>query len=307
MRENGQDGYSPESELHNIQQKNSAKSAARANQLLRLARKKRSWSQKTLSEQIGVTKETISRWENGVSCPQPYWLEQLCEVFQTTPEALGYPFDPLEEVAPSPSEDPSPPQTADSATANSPASSTPKRRVLSRRRVIVAGGSALGGLILLIWFSLNKRQPPSSPRHWPTVAFDMQHTRASVRVVQWMLKAQNYSLDPTDVDGIFGAWTDHAVQKFQKDRQLPADGIVNNPTWELLIVPSDRGSSRSSVFALQERLQALDLLPTSDVNGEFSPQTAEALRRFQQSKHLPVQDVADLDTWCLLVGGKLSG
>lgn len=305
MRENRQDGDLPEHESHTIQQKNRAKGVTGSNQLLRQARKKRSWSQEKLAEQIGVAKETVSRWENGVSRPQPQLLGQLCQTFQTTPEALGYTLDPSEEEVPPPSNDPSLSRSDDRAAAKSLASSPLSRRVFSRRRILVAGGSALLAGGALIWFSLKSLQAPS-PRHWPTAAYDLHHQRAVVRVVQWMLQARQYDIGPTGVDGIFGPVTQFAVQTFQKDSHLPEDGIVNSPTWEFLIMPSDPESRGSQVSALQERLQALHLVPTLAVDGEFGPQTVEALRRFRQKKHLQVKDVADLDTWCLLVGGTLS-
>jgi transcriptional regulator with XRE-family HTH domain len=64
------------------------------NQLLRQARQERCWSQAELAERVGVTNETISRWENGVNTPQPEQLKKLCEVFGKTPAELGYPPGP---------------------------------------------------------------------------------------------------------------------------------------------------------------------------------------------------------------------
>ena len=66
------------------------------NQLLRQSRQERRWSQAELAECVKVSNETISRWENGASKPQPQQLRKLCEVFEKPPEALGY---PLEQVS----------------------------------------------------------------------------------------------------------------------------------------------------------------------------------------------------------------
>ena len=73
------------------------------NQALRRARQKRHWSQKELAEQLGVSNETISRWENGVNTPQPEQLRKLSETFGETSEALGYPLEQesIKEEAPS--------------------------------------------------------------------------------------------------------------------------------------------------------------------------------------------------------------
>ena len=100
MTRSRQRRYLPESDQHTIEQRNDPRPATRANSLLRQARKARLWSQGELAEHIGVAKETISRWENGVSRPQPQLLRQLCEVFQTTPEALGYALNHEEGASP---------------------------------------------------------------------------------------------------------------------------------------------------------------------------------------------------------------
>ena len=52
-------------------QEGRTKLRSRRNQLLRQARKERRLSQAELAERIGVTNETISRWENGGNEPQP--------------------------------------------------------------------------------------------------------------------------------------------------------------------------------------------------------------------------------------------
>lgn len=45
-------------------------------------------SQETLAEAIGTTARSISRWEQNKTIPQQYYLDRLCEVLQTTSEAL---------------------------------------------------------------------------------------------------------------------------------------------------------------------------------------------------------------------------
>lgn len=54
-----------------------------------------------------------------------------------------------------------------------------------------------------------------------------------VKVLQWLL-GQN-GCDAGTVDGIFGAKTLAAVQKYQKAKGLTADGIVGAKTWEKLL------------------------------------------------------------------------
>ena len=65
----------------------------RKNKLLRRAREERHWTQAELAGLVKVNNETISRWENGVSKPQPQQLRKLCEVLEKPPEALGYPLE----------------------------------------------------------------------------------------------------------------------------------------------------------------------------------------------------------------------
>jgi len=67
---------------------------------LRRAREQRNLTQTKLAEAIGVTTVTISRWENGVATPVPYYREKLSAFFQLNPQELG--FVPQQEELSSP-------------------------------------------------------------------------------------------------------------------------------------------------------------------------------------------------------------
>lgn len=54
------------------------------------------------------------------------------------------------------------------------------------------------------------------------------------KIIQKRLIALNYSVGSYGADGIFGLSTKNAILKFQKDRNLTADGIVGNNTWKEL-------------------------------------------------------------------------
>lgn len=54
------------------------------------ARKERRWSIEVASAQVGVSRITYSRWENGHQEPQPTALQWLCETFEKSAEDLGY-------------------------------------------------------------------------------------------------------------------------------------------------------------------------------------------------------------------------
>lgn len=56
-----------------------------------------------------------------------------------------------------------------------------------------------------------------------------------VKTAQRLLKAMGYSVGLSGADGDFGAKTDKAVRKFQKDCKLDDDGIIGKKTWEALL------------------------------------------------------------------------
>ncbi|HZU69521.1 MAG TPA: tetratricopeptide repeat protein [Ktedonobacteraceae bacterium] len=70
------------------------------NERLKAHRLKKNWTQVYVATMIGTSDVEVSRWENGTSIPSLYFREQLCELFGTTPEALGFVTDaaaPLQE------------------------------------------------------------------------------------------------------------------------------------------------------------------------------------------------------------------
>ncbi len=72
------------------------------------------------------------------------------------------------------------------------------------------------------------------PVSWPGTNLTVGSTGNSVRTIQQQLNriAQSYPAIPTiAVDGIFGPRTEEAVQTFQQIFNLPANGIVDMPTW----------------------------------------------------------------------------
>ncbi len=57
--------------------------------LLKVEREKRGWSLAKLAEVLGTTTRTVSRWEQGLAVPYPYYREQLCVLYGKTAEELG--------------------------------------------------------------------------------------------------------------------------------------------------------------------------------------------------------------------------
>jgi transcriptional regulator with XRE-family HTH domain len=313
-------------------QKGREQTEARINHLLRQARKERTWSQAELAELVGVAKETISRWEHGVSRPQPNQLRKLCEIFDRKPEELGYALEPLKPIPETPVVGELPPditaieptlpaQPAElrcepliqSGTAQHRARPLPQLS-LTRRRLLT--GLALTGLAGGAWFSWpvlakhiaspgSTQERATVVRYWPTITYDPYQPLDVIRTIQWMLLAHHYDIGPTGVDGYFGPRTLAAIIQFQTNQHLKDTGSIDGPTWEHLIIPSSLCSSGSPVMALQERLKALGFLPKHPSNGKFDLQTEQAVRNFQQHMHITQQGIADLNTWCVLVGGIL--
>lgn len=59
------------------------------NAQLSAARKEQLWSQRELAAKIGTTAENVSRWENGVTTPSPYFRQKLCEALGKSSVELG--------------------------------------------------------------------------------------------------------------------------------------------------------------------------------------------------------------------------
>src|SRR5439155_1315632 len=66
---------------------------------LRYERSRRNWSQEDVADKIGTTASNVSRWERGITFPNPYFRRMLCELFQKSTEEL---FPELVELSPSP-------------------------------------------------------------------------------------------------------------------------------------------------------------------------------------------------------------
>lgn len=59
------------------------------NEQLRRARTLKGWTQAELAEKVGTSFEMVSRWERGITIPNPYFRKRLCDVLGKTAEELG--------------------------------------------------------------------------------------------------------------------------------------------------------------------------------------------------------------------------
>lgn len=60
----------------------------RFSQHLRLLRGQLGWSQEAVAEKLGVTGQAVSKWEQGISCPDISLLPALAELYGVTVDAL---------------------------------------------------------------------------------------------------------------------------------------------------------------------------------------------------------------------------
>src|SRR5450432_4938742 len=51
------------------------------NHRLQHEREQRNWSQAEVAKELGTLVSTVAAWEQGLSVPSPYFLEQLCALF----------------------------------------------------------------------------------------------------------------------------------------------------------------------------------------------------------------------------------
>jgi tetratricopeptide (TPR) repeat protein/transcriptional regulator with XRE-family HTH domain len=56
---------------------------------LKQEREQRAWTQSEVAERIGSTRINISRWENGITIPGPYYRQRLAELFGKNVQELG--------------------------------------------------------------------------------------------------------------------------------------------------------------------------------------------------------------------------
>src|SRR5437773_7214707 len=72
----------------------SASPLAGLRERLAQARYQRDWSQQELADQLGTTPLNISRWERGLTSPNPYFRHKLCALFGLSETELGLRPDP---------------------------------------------------------------------------------------------------------------------------------------------------------------------------------------------------------------------
>lgn len=120
-------------------------------------RKARGMTQEELSEAIGVTRQTISKWELDTSTPDLDYLCKLCDLFGVTADYLIRPEKETVETAPPPPTEQAPPPPR---TESTPPPAAPSAKTLSGLRfagwaLFILGLVFTQLAILFILFGLN--------------------------------------------------------------------------------------------------------------------------------------------------------
>ena len=134
-----------------------------------------------------------------------------------------------------------------------------------------------------------------------------------VRYMQKMLIERGYL--EGNADGVFGANTKSALESFQRDHGLKADGVCGNATYTAFSAADGSpdatyapigsviktGMSGEGVTAVQKMLIAQGYLD-GDADGKCGSKTTAAIKRFQRDKGLKADGVCGNATYAALNG-----
>lgn len=125
-----------------------------------------------------------------------------------------------------------------------------------------------------------------------------------VVALQHLLTSRGYA---TTADGIFGTGTKDKVIAFQRAQGLTADGVVQAEEWQRLDRDLNQGASGAAVKALQTLVNKFRYSQL-EVDGEFGPATADAVRAFKRREGMADTSAVTAAVWQSLLGhGCVSG
>jgi N-acetylmuramoyl-L-alanine amidase len=128
----------------------------------------------------------------------------------------------------------------------------------------------------------------------------------AVRDVQRRLLALGHRIAADELRGWFGASTDEAVRAFQRNRGLPADGMIGPDTWGRLVEAGYRLGDRTlylrsplfrgdDVLDLQRRLNQLGF-DAGREDGIFGAASGQAVLDFQRNVGMKADGIVGPDT-----------
>jgi peptidoglycan hydrolase-like protein with peptidoglycan-binding domain len=128
-------------------------------------------------------------------------------------------------------------------------------------------------------------------------------TDPAVRDLQQAMKALGH--DPGPIDGVFGNATESAVKAFQREREIPADGVVGKVTW-INIDEADQtepvlrvGSTGLPVRRAQKRMSLVGF-DVGGVDGRYGAKTESAVKDLQQRFQVTSDGVVGPATWGII-------
>ena len=118
---------------------------------IKILRKQKGYSQETLAQQLNVVRQTVSKWEKGISVPDAEMLNTLSELFETPVSALLG-----STIAEEPKEaDPKMEEIAKQlAILNEQLANQALRKKKAGRRIFIIIGAVIVGFILLCFLYL---------------------------------------------------------------------------------------------------------------------------------------------------------
>ena len=133
---------------------------------------------------------------------------------------------------------------------------------------------------------------------------------AGVELAQYELCRVLILSGPQDVDGRFGPKTARAVQDYQQQKGLAADGVVGPRTWTAMLTehPAPPRLPPGAHGRLVRRLQQLlnianpSATPPLVVDGSYGPATRRAVGRYQLAHGVPATGTVDDRTWVIHIG-----
>jgi len=160
---------------------------------------------------------------------------------------------------------------------------------------------------------------------------ESQHSGQPVRALQYMLNKlaiHDSALRRLTVDGIFGEETLEAVMVFQREHQLPVNGVVDLGTWDAIraayfgsellhgdppplnVLPNGNYTAAEGTVCEPVLIVQAMFVSLAKVMSNFSPcqmngcNDGETIKNLQVVQHLaglPVTGILDRATWSYLV------